>query len=108
MLLGKRLGKIVGSKFSDFLFGSWTSNKSYPFGENFNPKTFTAAEKFKVKIDPSKNLNQSVPSLMPRFFRTTEMWLKVEPSYHTLKKAWVECGLWWKFQVFKLIRGKVI
>ncbi len=81
MLLGKRLGKIVGSKFSDFLFGSWTSNKSYPFGENFNPKTFTAAEKFKVKVDPSKNLNKSVPSLMPRFFRTTEMWLKVESSF---------------------------
>jgi hypothetical protein len=68
MLLVKRLVKILESKFSDFLFRSSTSNKSYTFGENFNPKTFTVAEIFKVKVDPSKKLKSECPITNASFF----------------------------------------
>jgi hypothetical protein len=68
MLLVKRLGKILGSKFSDFLFCSLTSNKSYPFGENFNPKSFRVAENFKVKVDPSKKIKSECPVTNASFF----------------------------------------
>jgi hypothetical protein len=75
MLLGKMLRKIIGSKLSEFLFSSSTSNKSYPFSKNFNPKFFTVAEKFSSKVDPSKKLkSDECPVTNAMFFlRTTEM-----------------------------------
>jgi hypothetical protein len=88
MLLVKTLAKIIGSKFLDFLFCNLEFIAYSAHSVKISSQSFLRLQRNLVlKLTHQKNLNQSVPSLILRFFRITEIWLEVNPSYHTLKNA---------------------